>query len=66
MKNEPRGYWTHVFDQAAALLRARPELNGDQAYWLARRLVDQTVKEDGPALFALAPQLSPEVLVLAP
>lgn len=66
MRSEPRGYWTHVFDQAATLLRARPELNGDQAYWLARRLVDQTLKEEGVTLFSLAPRSSPEPLVLAP
>jgi hypothetical protein len=41
-------------------------LNGDQAYWLARRLVDQTLKEEGVTLFSLAPRLSPEPLVLAP
>jgi len=45
MRSEPRGYWTRVFDQAATLLRARPELNGDNAYWLARRMVDQTLAE---------------------
>jgi hypothetical protein len=66
MRSEPRGYWTHVFDQAATLLRARPELNGDQAYWLARRLVDQTLQETGSAILSLSPQLSPEALVLAP
>jgi hypothetical protein len=66
MKSEPRGYWTHVFDQAATLLRARPELNGDQAYWLARRMVDQTLQDGAHALLALSPQFSPEPLVLAP
>jgi len=45
MRTEPRGYWTHVFDQAASLLRARPDLNGDAAYWAARRIVDQTLAE---------------------
>ncbi len=48
MRIEPRGYWTHVYDQAATLLRARPELTGDQAYWLARRLVDEQIH--GPKL----------------
>ncbi len=48
MRTEPRGYWTHVFDQATTLLKARPELNGDQAYWLARRLVDEALH--GPKL----------------
>lgn len=58
MQTEPRGYWTHVFDQAATLLRARPELNGDQAYWLARRLVDQTLKETGSFFSAPASDVS--------
>lgn len=49
MKTEPRGYWTRVFDQAATLLRARPELNGDSAYWLARRMVDQALIQETEA-----------------
>ncbi len=49
MRSEPRGYWMRVFDSAARLLRARPELNGDQAYWLSRRLVDHEVQEAASA-----------------
>lgn len=45
MRIEPRGYWTRVFDQAATLLKARPELNGDNAYWMARRMVDQSLAQ---------------------
>lgn len=49
MRTEPRGYWTRVFDQAATLMRARPELSGDAAYWMARRMVDQTLAEQAEA-----------------
>jgi hypothetical protein len=69
MKTEPRGYWTRVFDQAATLLKQRPELNGDSAYWLARRMVDQTLIEQAqaiaPGLFLERAEEAP-VLVLAP
>jgi len=69
MKTEPRGYWTRVFDQAATLLKQRPELNGDSAYWLARRMVDQSLIEQAqalaPGLFESQAQEAP-VLVLAP
>lgn len=69
MKAEPQGYWTRVFDQAASLLRQRPELNGDSAYWLARRLVDQTLIQQAtaltPSLFLEGAPQAPE-LVLAP
>lgn len=69
MKTEPRGYWTRVFDQAATLLKQRPELNGDSAYWLARRMVDQTLIEQAqaiaPGLFEAKAEEAP-VLVLAP
>jgi hypothetical protein len=58
-----------VFDQAASLLKARPELNGDSAYWLARRMVDQSLIEEvtayEPPLFS-APVEEAPVLVLAP
>ena len=66
MRTEPRGYWTRVFDQAATLLRSRPDLNGDAAYWMARRMVDQTVLEQGGDSI-LFPQIGPApALVLAP
>jgi hypothetical protein len=58
-----------VFDQAATLLKQRPELNGDSAYWLARRMVDQTLIEQAqaiaPGLFESQAADAP-VLVLAP
>jgi predicted transcriptional regulator len=73
MRSEPRGYWTRVFDQAATLLRARPELNGDTAYWMARRMVDQALAQasvDSETLRFFPETLSapePEpTLVLAP
>lgn len=67
MRTEPRGYWTRVFDQAATLLRARPELNGDTAYWLARRMVDLTLadQEQERSQMAMLDEATP-VLVLAP
>lgn len=69
MKTEPQGYWTRVFDQAATLLRARPELNGDSAYWLARRMVDQALIQQAeasvPGLFREEAYAAPE-LILAP
>ena len=66
MRTEPRGYWTRVFDQAATLMRARPELNGDAAYWMARRMVDQTLAEQATET-SLFPHLDPTpALVLAP
>ncbi len=54
MLTEPRGYWTHVFDQAVVLLKARPDLNGDAAYLLARRLTDEAFH--GPKLQLDPPQ----------
>jgi hypothetical protein len=60
-----------VFDQAALLLKARPELNGDTAYWMARRLVDLTLAQQ-PAMDAdSGPSYAPRmdeapVLMLAP
>jgi hypothetical protein len=69
MKTEPQGYWTRVFDQAASLLKARPELNGDSAYWLARRMVDQALiqkaEADVPGLFRFEADAVPE-LTLTP
>jgi len=68
MRTEPRGYWTRVFDQAATLLRARPELNGDAAYWMARRMVDQAVadQEGARTLFPALDTAAASPLVLTP
>jgi hypothetical protein len=66
MRTEPRGYWTRVFDQAAALLRSRPELNGDAAYWMARRLVDQSLAELESETLLFDRREEVPALVLAP
>jgi hypothetical protein len=66
MRHEPRGYWTSVFDKAATLLRARPDLNGDAAYWMARRLVDQAMAEQAGESTLFAPMDPVPALVLAP
>jgi hypothetical protein len=66
MRTEPRGYWTRVFDQAAALLRARPELNGDAAYWTARRMVDQSLAEQENEVLLFDHREAAPALVLAP
>jgi hypothetical protein len=57
MRTEPRGYWTRVFDQAATLLKARPELNGDSAYWIARRMVDQSLAQPETEAASVLPGL---------
>lgn len=61
----PRGYWTHVFNQARLLLDLRPELTGDQAYWLARRQVDNLLAEQKMQL-ELTPLQPPATLTLEP
>ncbi len=66
MRPESKGYWTRVFDQAAELLRARPDLTGDAAYWTARRLVDQSLSEEDEACLPFEPRVSAPALVLAP
>lgn len=71
MKAEPKGYWTRVFDQAATLLKSRPELNGDSAYWLARRMVDLALIEERrpaepPLLELKQPAPDRAELILAP
>lgn len=33
-------YWCLVYENAAALLREHPEMSGDEAYRLARDIVD--------------------------
>ncbi|MGH7443085.1 MAG: hypothetical protein ACREKE_10480 [bacterium] len=66
MRTEPKGYWTRVFDQAAALLRSRPELNGDAAYWAARRLVDQSLSEQEVVIPLFECRDPAPALVLAP
>jgi hypothetical protein len=60
-----------VFDQAALLLKARPELNGDTAYWMARRLVDLTLAQQLTEAAGAGPAFTPRMdeapaLMLAP
>jgi hypothetical protein len=69
--NEPKGYWSSVFYQATVLMKTRPQLGGETAFWMARGMVDTNL--DGGA--AHAPLLARprgggegrrEALVLAP
>ena len=48
---EPKGYWSRVFHQATVLMNSRRDLNGDSAYWMARRLVDETAEKEKDQLF---------------
>ncbi len=38
---KPKDYWPKVFDYAAFLMGPSKRLNGETAYWLAKRLVDR-------------------------
>lgn len=42
-KPKPKGYWNAVFYEAIKLQRDRPNLKSDDAFWLARNMVE---KED--------------------
>lgn len=42
-KSYPHGYWPLVFSQAASLLNNGMAVSGEAAYWLARRMVDQSL-----------------------
>ena len=67
--NEPKGYWSSVFYQATTLMKQRPQIGGETAFWMARGMVDQNIDggqgHGGPALPFRA-GLSREALVLAP
>ena len=41
--NEPKGYWSSVFFQATVLLKQRPQIGGETAFWMARGIVDQNI-----------------------
>ena len=41
-------YWIRVFERAVVLLKARAELDGDTAYRLARKDVDDEMMRDTP------------------
>ena len=38
----PRGYWSEVFFQACQLMKQRPDIGGEAAFWAARAIVDQS------------------------
>ena len=67
--NEPKGYWSSVFFQATTLMKQRPQIGGETAFWMARSIVDRNIDGDGghgsPALPFRAKYQS-EALVLAP
>jgi hypothetical protein len=66
MMTEPKGYWSRVFHQATVLMNSHRDLNGDSAYWMARRLVDEAKEHD--QLFSPMPGQTgtASTLVLAP
>ena len=68
--NEPKGYWSSVFYQATVLLKQRPQIGGETAFWMARGIVDQNIDgEKGPvAPFLPFPgrRVLGDALVLAP
>lgn len=41
-------YWIRVFERAVVLLKARPDLEADAAFRLARKDVDEEGKRDSP------------------
>jgi hypothetical protein len=45
--NESKGYWSSVFYQATMLMKSRPQLGGETAFWMARNMVDQNIDSDG-------------------
>ena len=40
---EPKGYWSSVFYQATVLMKQRPQLGGETAFWMARNMVDDNL-----------------------
>jgi hypothetical protein len=47
MMNEPRGYWSSVFHEATVLMKDKPHLGGENAFWMARNKVDQNFSNPG-------------------
>lgn len=45
---KPAGYWTLVFSQAVWLMKKNPHMTGDDAYKMARLIVDADY--EGPKL----------------
>ena len=41
--DEPKGYWSKVFSEAVRLMRERPKIGGETAFWMARSIVDKSL-----------------------
>jgi hypothetical protein len=67
--NEPKGYWSSVFYQATVLMKTRPQVSGETAFWMARGIVDQNIDGSNGHASPVLPfrnQVAREALVLAP
>ena len=65
--NEPRGYWSSVFYQTTVLLKQRPQMGGETAFWMARGIVEKNMDSSaGHSSPALPLRLGNDTLVLAP
>jgi hypothetical protein len=65
--NEPRGYWSSVFYQTTVLLKQRPQMGGETAFWMARGIVERNLDSSaGNKHPALPLRVSHDTLVLAP
>jgi hypothetical protein len=68
--NEPKGYWSSVFYQSTLLMKQRPQMGGETAFWMARGMVDKNIDGSaghaGPTLPLKMKLDSRESLVLAP
>lgn len=40
-EDKGRGYWSQVFSEAVALMKKRPNMGGETAFWLARAKVEE-------------------------
>ena len=67
--NEPKGYWSSVFFQATMLMRQKPQIGGETAFWMARSIVDQNLFGSGghgDSVLPFRAEKQSEALVLAP
>jgi hypothetical protein len=67
--NEPKGYWSSVFYQATVLMKSRPQMGGEAAFWMARGIVDSNIdssRAQAPLLFRRPRGESREALALVP
>ena len=44
-RRSPQGYWTSVFEQAKVMLNNHWAVTPEDAFWMARRKVDQNLGE---------------------